>query len=118
MAVKVCAGEACMICTGSLREVRVTLEQGEKAGEKYFCCGLKCVRIDKITTLEELPREEEEPDDDRDDEDDRRGALDLSHPDVVIVTGGYSSPRRSRATPAEPAGEPWLLGQTSERERG
>jgi len=91
VAVKICTTSgACITCRDrTASQVTTAAEEAKKAGRLFYCCegGTLCVNIDQITTITDTKREPDDGDDDGE------GGLDLGHPEVVIVTGGYPTRR-------------------------
>ena len=66
--VRICTtgGGGCIWCKkNTARKVRSKIENLEKAGKTFYCCGNQCVRIENISTItEEESKTPPETDDD------------------------------------------------------
>jgi hypothetical protein len=88
MAVKICTtGGSCITCSDRSTQQILDAVKEAKAGLGFVCCngGRSCVAVGHITTITEARKP-------ADDDDDDRGwggrDIDLSHPEIVILTGG------------------------------
>jgi hypothetical protein len=85
MDTKICTiGGGCITCMGhSPREIRDAIAEFEKAGNKFWCCGEKCIRIEHISTITEA-RTDGIGEGEGEDRDRREDGIEIADQDVPI----------------------------------